>query len=314
MSDLLWLIGSGQMAQDYARVLVALDQPFEVIGRGVQSAKSFENATGKAVKTGGLKEALINAGAPKAAIVAVGVEQLASVASELIKAGTKGILVEKPGALTLDEISDLDNLASEAGAQVLIAYNRRFYQSVQVARKLIAEDGGVLSMHFEFTEWSHTIAPLVKGSGVKEHWLLGNSSHVIDLAFHLGGRPVDWSCWHRGSLDWHSASARFCGAGMTEREIMFSYLADWEAPGRWGVELMTKNRRLILRPMEQLQITKIGSVNIEPIESENDLDTRYKPGLFKQTQAFLANEDALFCTLREQVKNIEIFSKMAGYL
>ena len=34
----LWLIGAGQMAQDYVKVLNALDVPFEVIGRGVDSA------------------------------------------------------------------------------------------------------------------------------------------------------------------------------------------------------------------------------------------------------------------------------------
>ena len=42
----LWLIGAGQMAQDYAKVLNALDARFEVIGRGVYSASNFFNSTG----------------------------------------------------------------------------------------------------------------------------------------------------------------------------------------------------------------------------------------------------------------------------
>ena len=37
----LWLIGAGQMAQDYAQVLKALDVQFEVIGRGTNSASKF---------------------------------------------------------------------------------------------------------------------------------------------------------------------------------------------------------------------------------------------------------------------------------
>ncbi len=154
----------------------------------------------------------------------------------------------------------------------------------------------------------------VKGKGVKDHWMLGNSSHVIDLAFHFIGRPVDWKYWHAGSIDWHPVAARFAGAGITEQKVMFSYLADWEAPGRWGVELLTAKRRLILRPIEQLHVTPLGTVKIEAIDPIDSLDKEYKPGLYLQTQAFLEGNDNLFCTLPEQVENVRIYSEMAGYL
>jgi predicted dehydrogenase len=309
----LWLIGAGGMAQDYARVLQGLHLCFEVIGRGADSADKFEKATGKSVRIGGLADALLAGRAPEKAIVAVGVEQLAPTTAELIHAGVKRIMVEKPAGLDLAEIESLNRIAEENGASVLLAYNRRFYGSVQQARQYIAEDGGVLSAQFEFTEWSHLIAPSVKGAGVKERWLLGNSSHVIDLAFHLIGRPVDWKCWHAGSIDWHPAAARFAGAGVTEQNVMFSYLADWQAPGRWGVELLTARRRLILRPMEQLQVTPLGTVKIEAMDPLDNLDQDYKPGLYRQTQAFLEGNDQLLCTLPAQVGNARIYSEMAGY-
>jgi len=94
---------------------------------------------------------------------------------------------------------------------------------------------------------------------------------------------------------------------------MFSYLADWQAPGRWGVELLTAKRRLILRPMEQLQVTPLGTVKIEAMLPLDNLDQDYKPGLYRQTQAFLEGNDHLFCTLQEQVENVRIYSKIAGY-
>lgn len=309
----IWLIGAGLMAQDYAKVLEALQQPFAVIGRSESSALVFEEKIGHSVNRGGLDCALQNSEAPELAIVAVGVEQLASTTEALIKAGTKRILLEKPGGLNLAEIDSLNRCAGEHSAEVLIAYNRRFYGSVEQARQFIDEDGGVLSAQFEFTEWSHTIAPLQKATGVKAHWVLGNSSHVIDLAFHLVGLPADWRSWYAGSIDWHPSSARFAGAGITEKGVMFSYVSDWQAPGRWGVELMTRKRRLILRPMEQLQVTKLGSVAVEPVEATNTLDKAFKPGLYQQTKAFLAGDDALFCTLSEQVRNVQLYSKMAGY-
>lgn len=309
----IWLIGAGPMAQEYAKVLQALQQPFAVIGRSESSALVFEEKTGHSVTRGGLGHALQNGEVPEMAIVAVGVEELASTTKALIKAGTKHILLEKPGGLNLAEIDSLDQCAVEYGAKVLIAYNRRFYGSVEQARKYINEDCGILSAQFEFTEWSHVIAPKQKAAGVKEHWVLGNSSHVIDVVFHLIGIPADWRCWNAGTIDWHPASSRFTGSGISEKGILFAYLADWQAPGRWGVELMTRKRRLILRPMEQLQVIKLGSVAVESVEPTNSLDKEFKPGLYQQTKAFLACDDALFCTLSEQVRNVQIYSQMAGY-
>ncbi len=302
------------MAQDYARVLHALAQPFQAIGRGAVSAAAFEQSIGHPVRTGGLPSALEQEAAPEQAIVAVGVEQLATAADALIQAGTRRILLEKPGGLDLAEIGALQRRAAKKGAEVLLAYNRRFYGSVRQARECIAEDRGLLSAQFEFTEWSHQIAPLIKGPGVKEHWLLGNSTHVIDLAFHLCGRPVDWRYWHAGSLDWHPTAARFAGAGVTEHGVMFAYLSDWQAPGRWGLELLTAKRRLILRPMEQLQVTPLGTVKVEAIEPDDTLDQQFKPGLYRQAEAFLAGDDGLFCTLSQQVENVRLYTDMAGYL
>lgn len=310
----IWLIGAGLMSQDYAKVLQALDQPFNVIGRGESSALVFEDKTGRAVVRGGLGATLQTSGHPDAAIVAVGVEQLANTTEMLVKAGTKRILLEKPGGLDLSEIDSLDRCASQHGAEVLIAYNRRFYGSVEQARRYINEDGGVVSAQFEFTEWSHVIAPMRKASEVKERWVLGNSSHVIDLAFHLIGVPSDWNFWSSGSMDWHTAAARFAGAGISEKGVLFSYSADWQAPGRWGLEMMTKKRRLILRPMENLHVTQHGSVVIEPVESLDTLDKDFKPGLYRQTEAFLGGGNELFCRLSDQVRNARIYSQMAGYM
>jgi len=309
----LWLVGASNIAQEYASVLKALKKPFVVIGRGKSSAFLFKKATGHAVKIGGLKKNLKINTAPKIAIVAVGVDQLANVTVDLIRSGTKYILLEKPGAINLKEINLINRLAKEKKTEIFIAYNRRFYNSVQQMKKFIDDDGGALSINFEFTEWAHKIKPLQKSISTKKHWLIGNSSHVIDLAFHLCGKPKDWKCWNLGSLDWHPTSARFCGSGITDKGVMFSYLSDWQAPGRWGLELMTAKRRFILRPMEQLQIVKLGSTLVDSINLKNKIDKKFKPGLFNQTKNFLEGKVSLFCSLSEQVKNIKIYYKMAGY-
>lgn len=310
----LWLIGSGPMARDYVKVLKTQGIEFCVIGRGGDSARSFEEAMGVSVQTGGLERAILTNETPDAAIVAVGVEQLTPVTSQLLKSGTKRILLEKPGGLNVKELSNLAKQASALKSEVLLAYNRRFYTATKKAEELIQEDGGLTSFHFEFTEWSHQIQHLKKAPGVKEHWALGNSSHVLDLAFFLGGFPQDWRGWSQGGITWHPTAARFCGAGITNKDALFSYFADWEAPGRWGVELLTRSRRLILRPMEKLQVTSLGSVRVEPVELDDQLDLDFKPGLYLQTKAFLENNADRFCTLAKQVEHAKLYSQIAGYL
>jgi predicted dehydrogenase len=309
----IWLIGAGQMSIDYAHVLEALKCMYRVIGRGEQSALSFKAASGKNVQTGGLAFALSNSSAPETAIVAVGVEQLAKTATLLINAGTKYILLEKPGGLSSGEIRRLRYHAEKYGAIIMLAYNRRFYSSTQKALQLIKSDGGATSCNFEFTEWSHLIRKLPKDTNVKKSWFLGNSSHITDLAFFICGKPLDWQGWYDGKLDWHPSSSRFCGAGKTDKGILFSYHADWEAPGRWSIEVSTLKRKLIFRPIEELKETIIGSLEIKSIKIDDSLDKEFKPGLFRQTKAFLKKEYSSFCNISEQADISKIYAKMAGY-
>lgn len=313
----VWLIGSGGMARDYAKVLAALGISFTVIGRGEASAVQFEKASGYSVLRGGVQAFLASrrASLPDAAIVSVGMEALASATSALIDAGVKRILVEKPAGMTAQEIGSLDSTARDRGAVVVVAYNRRFYSSVRKAQQIILEDGGVLSFNFEFTEWAHQIEPLVKAAGVKEHLLLGNSSHVIDLAFYLGGFPVDFHCLRAGGLSWHPSGSIFVGSGKTDRGALFSFQANWEAPGRWGVEVCTANHRLILRPIESLQVMKRGSVAIENINlSDGQIDKDFKPGLYVQVEKFLREPSASgLCRLSEHAGKAELYCRIAGY-
>lgn len=303
------------MAQAYAAVLQAQDVAFRVIGRGAVSAAAFQQTTGVPVVVGGLDVTLAELPAPEQAIVAVGVEQLAPVAQRLIGAGCKRLLLEKPGALHLNELQSLHDAAKSHGAQVWIAYNRRFYASVQKLRELVILDGGITSATFEFTEWSHAIRSLPVPSIVKERWLLANSTHVLDLVFSIIGYPADgqWQSWHGGVLDWHRAAARFHGAGVSEQCIPFAYHSDWEAPGRWEVEILTSESRYILRPLEALQIIAMGSLDPYYEYLDDRLDQQFKPGLYLQCQAFLSNQTLQLCSLQEQINAFPIYTRIAGY-
>jgi predicted dehydrogenase len=234
---------------------------------------------------------------------------LANNTISLLNSGTQHILVEKPGGF-YEDIEKIVKLTTEKNAHVHIAYNRRYYAATLKAKEIIAEDGGVSSFHFEFTEWAHTIEPLQKAKGVKEQWLLANSTHVIDHAFYLGGTPQQMNSYVSGTLDWHPSASIFSGAGISQSGAPFSYHANWASPGRWSVEILTKKHRLIFKPMEKLQIQKIGSVVIEDVEVDYSKDHEFKPGLFLQVSSFLANKTTELPNIAEQHENLAFFKKI----
>ncbi len=304
------LIGAGSMAVEYAKVLSELNITPIVICRSEKSAESFLQKTAIEAKSGGLKKYFQDKlSYPRRAIVCVSEKQLGIVTLFLLQHNIENILVEKPGGFNEEEIQNIDNISKEKKINVFVGYNRRFYSSVLKAKELIKEDGGVTSFFFEFTEWGHVIEKLIKEDGVKENWFLHNSTHVIDLAFYLGGKPKESCSYISGSLKWHPSASIFTGAGISETGALFSYQANWEAPGRWGVEVLTNNYRLIFRPMEKLQIQKKGNILIEEELIDDILDKEYKPGLYRQTKAFLDNPDSLL-NIKEQVAMLHIYDRI----
>lgn len=304
MSIHVLLVGAGPMAVDYAKVLIEMNVPFTAVGRGAQSASAFERETGINAVVGGLEAYLsVNPGNATHAIVAVGEKDLGQAAKVLLQYGVPNLLIEKPGGFDLQEIREVADLASLKGSKVYVGYNRRFYASVRKAKELIRADGGVRSFSFEFTEWGHIVSGLQKAPGVLEGWFLHNSTHVIDMAFHLGGEPSEMICYAAGGAPWHPAATVFSGAGKTADGALFSYQANWEAPGRWGVEVLTDKHRYIFRPLEQLHVQRIGSVQINKIELDDPADERFKPGLSKQVEEFLGDAPALL-PIDQQVKRV----------
>jgi predicted dehydrogenase len=291
------------MAIEYAKVLQAQEIGFCTIGRSEKSAQNFQEKTGYKAIHGGLDKFLATRpNKATKAIVAVGVEQLAPTTLALINYGIEQILLEKPGGLNKAEIEKVATLSENKATKVFIAYNRRFYSSVLKAQQIIKEDGGVSSFNFEFTEWGHIIEGLTKAPNVKENWFLANSTHVVDLAFFIGGTPKEMSCYTSGSLSWHPSAASFAGAGSTETGVLFSYQANWAAPGRWALEVLTAHHRLYFRPMEKLQIQEVGSVAIKDVALDEHLDIKFKPGLYLQVKHFIKDHHSQLYSIQDQAK------------
>jgi predicted dehydrogenase len=312
------IIGSGYMAKEYAKVLKSLDLEFEVVGRGKMNCKKMEDEFSIKVHSGGLESFLLKNKMFKYShiINTVNVSFLHNTTKLLIKFGAKRILLEKPGDIYIAGLQNIADLSKKKGCEVLIAYNRRFYSSVNELKNLSKKDGGILSMHFEFTEWIHTINEEDYDKDTLKKWIIGNSSHVIDTALYLIGdiKYLNSNVAGKSVIPWHPSGSIFSGSGASTNNIPFTYHANWLSSGRWSIEVMTSKKKYYLKPMEQLFEQKIGSIEIKQLKIKDDYDVKFKPGIYQQTINFIDNKNEKFCSLNQQIKNIkEIYNIIGNY-
>ena len=131
---------------------------------------------------------------------------------------------------------------------------------------------------------------------------------------HIVGRFKELKTFTAGGLAWHKSASRFVGSGVSDRDVLISYSGYWDGPGRWSAEFITTENRYIFRPMEKLQIQKIGSVMIEFDDFiDYSVDEDFKPGLYLQTEAFLSEHNAKLCTIDDQVLAFSIYNEIANY-
>jgi len=307
------LIGTGKMARAYAAVLNALNMPTVAVGRSKAGTHKFVEETGIAATPGGIAAWKKSAASiPSRAIITVDVVELAAVAAEVVDVGCKDILLEKPGALTRSELVKLQTKAAAAGVRIYIAYNRRFCASTLAAQKCIEGDGGEVSYTFEFNErltQRQTLKELGVSEKVQQEWFIANSTHVVDLAFYLGGSPREIRAFTAAGPLWAPHPTLFAGAGITEHDVPFSYYSNWELPGPWSVIVGTKKRNIILQPLESLAIEENG-VTVA-VDLADELDKKYKPGLYVQVKAFLDGTHNLL-TLDQQIAQFKWFDKILG--
>jgi predicted dehydrogenase len=304
------IIGPGNMGYEYYKCLKNLNYEVHVIGRTVNSFKRFK-AHNDIFRYESIEEFLsINDVKDfKLSIISVSVEALMHSSIQAIKAGFKRILIEKPAGLYKSEIAKLITLADKKKTQIFIAYNRRYYGSVQEALNIIKNDGGALSCHFDFTEWEKSVLTSGVDDKVLKRWFFANSTHIIDTVFFLIGTPKKISFYGRKLLDWHSGNSIMAGSGISSNKVLFSFHSNWNSAGRWSMDISTTHHKIIFCPIEELKIMKKNSIVVHDLPKDED-DTNFKPGLLKQLKDLMKKKPVFACSLSEHAKNWEIYEDM----
>jgi predicted dehydrogenase len=312
------IVGSGYISEHYLKVLSNINVKCVVIGRGSNNIEklklSFNNIE---FHSGGIEQYLKKNSIKQFThfINLVNIEFCIKVTRLLLEFGAKNILIEKPGGLEIKQLEDLDNYAARLGANLSIAYNRRFFESINKLIQLVEDDGGIENVSFEFTEWVHTINENNYSREVMEKWIISNSSHVIDTVFYLIGLPKEIHTHTLGAnqIKWHKSGSVFTGSGISIKQIPFTYNSNWNSAGRWAIEVTSKSKRFYLKPMEKLLVQNKGQINLSEINLPNDKDVKFKPGMYDLICSFLNNDSKKLLSIREQINHIKIYNKIGLY-
>ena len=283
-------MGYGYMGRAYLSVLRALGVGrIFVCSRSEEELENLRDIPNVVTIPGGINRLSRIPGPDELVVVATPTDTLVSFSKQLVDLGFRRLLIEKPVSLWSREIEELSIVMSGTGASAMCAYNRVAYPSVIEVLARCAQEGGITSISYDFTEliredWTERFQP-----EELKRWGLANSIHVISMAHGIGGPPDRWNSYRTGRLDWHPTGSVFVGSGMTKSGVPFSYHADWKSKARWSVEVHTCQSTYRLCPLEQAfrKSSGLGHYEVVPVDVYAP-DT--KAGVAEQVAAMLDDE------------------------
>ncbi|MCX7559706.1 bi-domain-containing oxidoreductase [Sulfitobacter sp. F26204] len=109
--------------------------------------------------------------------------------SQALRAG-KHVFVEKPLALTLEDLDEVKSAHAESGRHLMVGFNRRFAPQVQTMKRLLsavtAPKSFVMVMNAGAIPADHWTQDRATGGGR----IIGEACHYIDLMRFLAGSPI----------------------------------------------------------------------------------------------------------------------------
>jgi predicted dehydrogenase len=308
------IIGSGFMAENYVLACKKMNiNNILVIGNKEEKVKKICKKYKIHGIFGGYEKNLKSLEKMDLVIICIPVHLLVLCTNLAIKYCQKNILIEKPGSIYVNELLNLNKIIKSAN--VKIGYNRISYPNYQLLKQKTKEDGGITSCTFTFTERIDKIDFNKEKPEVFSRLGIGNSLHVISMVFDLIGMPKKMTSIQKGGFKWHKSGSIFVGSGITKKNIPFSYHADWESSGRWGIEIMTKKNSYKLIPLEELYQRPKGTFEWTKIKIKNKFPN-IKHGIPEQIVAMLdqsINEKVNLVTVKLAASLNKEAEKIFGY-
>lgn len=225
-----------------------------------------------------------------ALLIAISIPNTMDVLVQALDAG-KPVLVEKPVVFRSNELLPL----AELDLPVLVGYNRRFYRTVQEARREVEEGPPVLAQ-LSIPE-SITYSQNSQDDPSYLRPFFANTVHGLDMTRYIFG---DLSVEHVQRISSDSGTKIALAATLiTPNGSVVQFTANWGSPANFSLDINRPGRRLELRPFEAA-VAYEGMEVQEPTDQTpirtyvpktvgvvdiGDIDRQFKPGFVAQAQA-----------------------------
>jgi len=311
------VIGAGRIARQHLRVLVTFED-VEIVGvcnRGGSDLTPLA-AQYHIPQTFSDWRRMLEVTAPEAVVIAVSHFETVGVTAGCLSLGLP-CLIEKPPGFTVAETASLAELAERQGVINMVALNRRYYSVMDHALAAVREHGPLMGIAIEAPENIRLLRDQAKiDSRVLDRWLVANNIHAVDLFRRIGGEVAEVHAfrqrWHEPTADSFSATIQLSNG------VLGTFVAHWQAPGPWRLQLYGEGVRACLEPLERGELWFAdGTSQTIPIDP---VDREFKAGFYTQASAFV---DAVIrqspapppaSDLADAVKTMELLERIGGTL
>lgn len=280
------VIGGGNIAQQHLPVLTANPRCEVAVLCDTNPAVLAESADRFSIPERVSDPAtLINRDDLDAVFVMVSVLRMFSVSATFLEAGMPTFL-EKPPGIYSSETAKLAEIQQRKGTIAVVGLNRRFYSHHLAARQQLYAAGAPVTVtvdaHEDHTRHSREKFPPL----VIRRWAYANGIHALDLLRFFGGDVAEVVA-HRLQTaenpfpDCYSAFLRFTSGAHGRAAV------DWIAPGSHRFEVRAIGTRITSEPGFRSTVLATRGQTDARLEYDAD-DQRFKPGFWKQDDAFLA--------------------------
>lgn len=195
----------------------------------------------------------------------------------------------------------------------MVGFNRRYYSIFHKGIELINQNGGLLGVAVEGHERFWKIIDRDIPNEIRENWIYANSTHTIDLLRLFGGEVEQINALKKSlkekNGDQFVASMKFVSG------TIGTYTSHWFSPGGWSATLYGEGVTVKFNPLEKgIWIdTDLSEHNIQP----DEIDTKYKPGFFRQMNAFATmvlngNLESPGINLEQALQTMELAQEFAN--
>ena len=251
-----------------------------------------------------------------ALIIASSTESMIGLLAVATKTG-KPVLAEKPIGYTSNSLDPL----LPGTKNVAVGFNRRFYASVQEAKRFIAS-GAPCLLHLELPE---SVLVDSKTGTQDVSRVTTNSTHGLDLINYVTGGLTIESVHSVGSAGDNRGRVLIA---RSKRGDLCSVSANWNAPANFSLTIDRGNERFELRPLEIGALYRGMEVVPPTVETPlrtykpikvtsfvpSDDNSTLKPGFLGQSQALLNQIDGKHSDVAATLQDAKIALQFAEAL